>query len=288
MTTIEEFIFRLTYCKGLGIVGKWKMVQFAMKFQQMAFSAQEVVEIVGVNNYSQVIKESWQKLTPDFIQEQAAKQKFITFFSEDYPVLLKEIPHPPLILFYEGHIQRLQLPLLAVVGARDASSYGRRLVEQFVPGLVRENYGIISGLAKGIDSYSHHGTIQAEGYTIGVVGTGVDQCYPKEAFPIYSEMKENHLIISEYPKGTGAKKHHFPMRNRIIAGLCQGICVIEAKERSGSLITAQLALENGREVFAFPGDLLNGRSTGCHRLIQDGAKCVVTLADILEELPNFE
>ena len=288
MTTLEELLFKLTYCKGIGIIKKWQLVDFAVRFQRFDFTPNEVIEIIGATKYTPVVKESWRKMTKEFIQQKMNSQQFMTYFSPEYPVLLKQILQPPLLLFYQGNIDLLQLPLMAFVGARDATEYGRRIIERFVPKVVQKNYAIISGLAKGIDSYSHHAAIQAEGYTVGVIGTGVDRCYPREVFPIYSEMKENHLIISEYPEGTGAKKFHFPMRNRIIAGLCHGVCVIEAKERSGSLITAQLALDAGREVFAFPGEVISGRSNGCHRLIQYGAKCVVKAADIFDELPDFD
>lgn len=284
----EELLVKLAFCKGISISKKWEVVRYADSIQRYEFSAPELIQLLRLKKFAILFQESWQRLTPEDLAEKKKKQLFITYLDERYPSLLRTIPQPPLLLFYKGRLDLLQRPMIGFVGARDASDYGRRLVEYFVPKLVQENFTIVSGLAKGIDSYSHHATIQSEGYTIGVVGTGVDRCYPREVYPIYAEMGENHLILSEYPNGTEPKKYHFPMRNRIIAGICQGVCVIEAKERSGSLITAQLALESGREVFAFPGDVLNGRSTGCHRMIQDGAKCVITLQDILEELPSFE
>src|SRR5699024_8823103 len=139
----------------------------------------------------------------------------------------------------------------------------------------------------GVDRFSHELAIRSGGKTIGVVGCGLDICYPREVSDLFFEMKKNHLILSEYPLGTPIKRYHFPMRNRIIAGLSDGTCVVEAKERSGSLITAQLALEAGKEVFAVPGEILSGQSNGCHHLIQDGAKCVYRIEDILEELPQY-
>ena len=124
-------------------------------------------------------------------------------------------------------------------------------------------------------------------FTIGVLGNGLDVCYPAENRCLYEILQKEHLVITEYPLGTPPKKYHFPQRNRIIAGLCKGLCVVEAKARSGSLITAQQALEAGREVFAVPGEILSGRQDGCHSLIQDGAKCVYRPQDLLEELPEF-
>lgn len=283
----EMFVLKLIFTKGLGIVNQWKIMRIAETLGIYDFTPGEIGEIVGPSKFLGVIKTSWRELQPEKIRQLVGTQEVIFYHDLRYPRQLLELPQPPLALFYVGNFELLTHPMIGFVGARDATAYGKQIVENFIPQLVAENYAIVSGLAKGIDSYSHHSAIQAEGYTIAVVGCGVDICYPKEVFPIYSEMKENHLIVSEYPAGTTPKKHHFPMRNRIIAGLCQGLVVVEAKERSGSLITAQQALENGREVFAIPGEIISGRSNGCHRLIQDGAKCVITPQDILEELPLF-
>lgn len=287
MDTLEQLIRKLIFVKGLGITKKWRVIKTAVRVGIYDFTATEIIRIAGYSKYSGLVATSWKELTPERIAEAIGGQSLILYTDPGYPELLQKIPDPPLGLFYVGDRDLLQHPLIAFVGARDADDYGRKIVDAFVPSLVQENYTIISGLAKGIDSYSHHAAIQAEGHTIAVVGTGVDVCYPREVYPIYSEMRENQLIISEYPAGTTPKKYHFPMRNRIIAGLSTGLCVIEAKERSGSLITAQQALDYGREVFSFPGEVLSGRSNGCHRLIQDGAKCVIDLKDILEELPVF-
>ena len=244
---MEELVYKLIFCEGLGIVGKWRLIHFAMKFDYTDFNIDEVIKITNTSGNKGVLKESWQTLTTEWLQEKRNTQKSISFFSERYPESLKNIAQPPLALFYEGNIDFLEYPSIAMVGARLATPYASQVLYQFIPKLVLENLVIVSGLAKGVDR----------------------------------------LVLSEYPLGTPIKKHHFPMRNRIIAGLTQGTCVIEAKERSGSLITAQLALDNGKEVFAIPGEILSGQSSGCHRLIQDGAKCVYRMEDILEELPQY-
>lgn len=287
MDEVEELLYKLIYCEGLGIVGKWRLLHFAMKFDYTDFNIDEVIKITNTSGNKGALKESWQRLTTEWLQEKRNRQKSVSFFSERYPESLKNIAQPPLALFYEGNIDFLEYPSIAMVGARLATPYASQVLYQLIPKLVLENLVIVSGLAKGVDRLSHELAILAGGKTIGVIGCGLDRCYPKEVSDLFQEMKQKQLVLSEYPLGTPIKKHHFPMRNRIIAGLTQGTCVIEAKERSGSLITAQLALDNGKEVFAIPGEILSGQSSGCHRLIQDGAKCVYRMEDILEELPQY-
>lgn len=287
MDQVEELLYKLIYCEGLGIVGKWRLLHFAMKFEYTDFNIDEVIKITNTSGNKGVLKESWQRLTTEWLQEKRNRQKSVSFFSERYPESLKNIAQPPLALFYEGNIDFLEYPSIAMVGARLATPYASQVLYQLIPKLVLENLVIVSGLAKGVDRLSHELAILAGGKTIGVIGCGLDRCYPKEVSDLFQEMKQKQLVLSEYPLGTPIKKHHFPMRNRIIAGLTQGTCVIEAKERSGSLITAQLALDNGKEVFAIPGEILSGQSSGCHRLIQDGAKCVYRMEDILAELPQY-
>ena len=284
---MEELVYKLIFCEGLGIVGKWRLIHFAMKFDYTDFNIDEVIKITNTSGNKGVLKESWQRLTTEWLQEKHNTKKSISFFSERYPESLKNIAQPPLALFYEGNIDFLEYPSIAMVGARLATPDASQVLYQLIPKLVLENLVIVSGLAKGVDRLSHELAILAGGKTIGVIGCGLDRCYPKEVSDLFQEMKQKQLVLSEYPLGTPIKKHHFPMRNRIIAGLTQGTCVIEAKERSGSLITAQLALDNGKEVFAIPGEILSGQSSGCHRLIQDGAKCVYRMEDILEELPQY-
>lgn len=281
---IEELLLKLTYCEGIGIVGRWRVYQYACFYHYTEFSENEIIQVAQLKAPYGVFRESWRKLSSSWLAEKLQGQHFVTIESEDYPSALKPLPYPPLVLFYEGNLQWLDYPAIAFVGAREASFYAREVVQTFVPELVREKQVIISGLAKGVDTYSHQSTLVNNGKTIGVIGCGLDICYPKQNQFIFEKMKKEQLVLSEYPKGTSVKRHHFPLRNRIIAGLSQGTCVIEAKERSGSLITAQLALEYGREVYAVPGNILDHASDGCHRLIQDGAKCVYSVQDILEEI----
>jgi DNA processing protein len=210
--------------------------------------------------------------------------KWITIFDSNYPWDLRHIYAAPLVLFYKGDSSLLNSPSLAVVGARACTNYGIRAVRSLLPELIHDKWVIVSGLAKGLDTEAHNVAIQFKGKTIGVIGTGLDYCYPKENQELQYKMAKEHLVVTEYPLGVGPKRHHFPFRNRIIAGLSKGLLVIEAQERSGSLITARMALDNGREVFAVPGSIFNPCSVGCNQLIQLGAKSVLTTGDIMEEL----
>ncbi|MFS0643507.1 DNA-processing protein DprA [Siminovitchia sp. 179-K 8D1 HS] len=208
----------------------------------------------------------------------------ITYRDPEYPEQLKEIYDPPLVLFAMGDITLLKRPSLAVVGARKADDYARRSILLLLPPLLEKGIAIISGLAKGTDSIAHRQTIMMGGKTIGVLGGGFYHLYPPENKALAEEMKKNHLLLSEYPPIWKPKKWFFPMRNRIISGLAKGTVIIQAKIKSGSLITADLALEEGREVFAVPGPIDNPLSEGANRLIKQGAKLVSSGEDILEEL----
>ena len=284
---MEDLLLKLVYCEGLSIVGKWKVLKVALKLEYTKFSVEELVKITNYQGKKGILQTSWQGVQLEELKEKLSHQKALSFYSSDYPEALKNSHYPPLFLFYEGNINWLNYPSLAVVGARDATPYANQVLQRIVPRLVEKNQVIVSGLAKGVDRFSHELALRSGGKTIGVIGCGLDICYPREVSDLFLEMKQNHLVLSEYPLNTPIKRHHFPMRNRIIAGISDGTCVIEAKERSGSLITAQLALEAGKEVFAIPGEILSGQSNGCHHLIQDGAKCVYRMEDILEDLPKY-
>ena len=194
-----------------------------------------------------------------------------------------QIYNPPVLLFYQGDLQLLSKPKIAVVGARETTREGVRSVEKIIKELGNELV-VVSGLAKGIDATAHYASIRNGGKTIGVIGTGLDVSYPKSNQRLQAHIGEHHLILSEYGPGQAPLKFHFPERNRIIAGLCQAVIVAEARLRSGSLITCERAMEEGRDVFAIPGNILDEKSTGCHHLIQEGAKLVTSGQDILDEL----
>lgn len=204
-----------------------------------------------------------------------------------YPSQLLEIADPPPVLFVKGHPELLFDPQIAIVGSRNPSNMGIKLAEEFARALAEVGYVITSGMALGIDAASHHGALIANGKTIAVAGTGLDRVYPACHKQLATEIVEHGALVSEFPPGTLAKAGHFPRRNRIISGLCQGLLVVEAAQQSGSLITARMALEQNREVFAIPGSIHNPLARGCNALIRQGAKLVETVEDIFEELGQY-
>lgn len=201
-----------------------------------------------------------------------------------YPPLLAQIYQPPMLLFVKGDAEVLLRPGLAVVGSRAATSYGLKIAQNLSAQLAGQGLVVISGLALGIDTAAHRGVLAAGGATVAVLGSGLDVCYPKSNWRLAEEIASHGALVSEYTLGTPPDAFRFPARNRIICGLSRGVLVVEAAQRSGSLITARLALDEGREVFAIPGRVDSLKSAGAHRLLQEGAKLVGGIGDILEEL----
>jgi len=212
--------------------------------------------------------------------------KELKITNKDFPESLKHIPKVPERIFVRGNILKEDSVAVAIVGARKCSSYGKQAAYDFAYGLAKNGVTVVSGLALGIDGEAHKGALDAGGRTLAVLGTGIDDksIYPYAHKSLAERVLENGALISEYETGTPALPHQFPERNRIVSGLSVGVLVVEAKERSGSLITANLALEQGRDVFSVPGPIFSPGSKGTNRLIQQGAKLVLTPEDILEEL----
>lgn len=226
--------------------------------------------------------ERYKQIDDDFLKKSFEEFPSFSILDDIYPWDLSEIYNPPALLFYQGNIDLLELPKVAVVGSRDSSKLGNQSVQKIIKELNNELI-IVSGLARGIDTAAHMAALQNGGKTIAVIGTGLDVFYPKANKKLQSYIGKNHLVLSEYGPGEQPLKFHFPERNRIIAGLCRGVIVAEAKMRSGSLITCERAMEEGRDVFAIPGSILDGKSDGCHHLIQEGAKCIMSGSDVLSE-----
>ena len=226
--------------------------------------------------------ERYKQIDDDFLKKSFEEFPSFSILDEIYPWDLSEIYNPPALFFYQGNIDLLELPKVAVVGSRDSSKLGNQSVQKIIKELNNELI-IVSGLARGIDTAAHMAALQNGGKTIAVIGTGLDVFYPKANKKLQSYIGKNHLVLSEYGPGEQPLKFHFPERNRIIAGLCRGVIVAEAKMRSGSLITCERAMEEGRDVFAIPGSILDGKSDGCHHLIQEGAKCIMSGSDVLSE-----
>jgi DNA processing protein len=210
--------------------------------------------------------------------------QIVTLGDERYPASLLTTDDPPMVLYIKGRVDLLQTPALAIVGSRNATSDGIVNAMRFAEHLSRQGVTIVSGLALGIDAAAHQGALNGPASTVAVIGTGADIVYPAKNRDLAHRIAESGCIVSEYPLGTGAMQSNFPRRNRIISGLSRGVLVVEAALASGTLITARLATEQGRDVFAIPGSIHSPLSKGCHRLIKQGAKLVESAEDILEEL----
>lgn len=222
-----------------------------------------------------------------YSQLAANKIEVVTPVESGYPSILKELDDYPLALYFKGNLDCLKQPMIAMVGSRKCSEYGRKMATRFAE-LLSPYFTVVSGMAEGIDTAAHHGAISAHSATISVMGTGLDQIFPSKNSPLFHQIVACGLAISEYPPEVGIQSNRFPQRNRLIAGLSQGAVVIEAAGRSGALITARLAAEQGREIFVIPGQIDTPYSIGSHQLIQDGAKLVTCLPDILREFAHLE
>lgn len=211
----------------------------------------------------------------------------ITMLSSEYPDKLRNIYDPPFMLYYKGKPLDYKKKIISIVGARDCSIYGSEIAKYLAGALAKEDIIIISGLARGIDTYAHRGALLQQGITYGIMGCGIDICYPRENINLYMDMQIKGGIISEYEPGRKPLAYHFPMRNRIISALSDGILVIEARKKSGSLITVDMGLEQGKNIYAVPGRITDKLSEGCNNLIKMGAKVVTSPIDILEDFQEF-
>jgi len=211
--------------------------------------------------------------------------RIVTLHSPEYPCLLLQTPDPPPFLYVKGELRRSETAI-AIVGSRRASGYGISTTENMARGLARHGITVVSGMARGVDTAAHRGALAEGGRSIGVLGCGIDVVYPAENRKLFSDMASRGALVSEFSMGAQPLPENFPRRNRIISGLCSGVLVVEAAEGSGSLITAQCALEQGRDIFAIPGNIHSMNSRGANRLIKQGAKLVERVEDILEEMSD--
>lgn len=217
------------------------------------------------------------------IAKSKISSKYITILDDEYPYYLKQITKPPFVLFYYGDISLLRdlTKNLSVIGSRDNTEYGYSIAQELIPKLCKY-FNIVSGMAQGIDRLAHYFAMKNGGKTIAVLGSGVDYCFPSRNCDIYEDMKKNHLILSEYPNNTPPDRSHFPIRNRIIAGLSGGTLIIESKLRSGTMITANYALTFGKEVMCVPA--MANKDSGCNYLIKYGATLIETADDVIYQL----
>jgi len=281
------------YWVGFNIIpgiGRVKLTQLENYFGRLADAWKATpaeLKHSGLDNSSIHAVTSWRpKISLEAEMEKLDRYgiKVLTFRDPDYPSRLKEIYDYPLIIYVRGSLLPQDEWCLAVVGTRRATVYGRQVTEEIVADLARSRITIVSGLAKGIDSIAHHSALDAGGRSIAVFACGLDIVYPGENANLARSIIQQGALISEYPLGTRPKADNFPRRNRIMSGLSLGVLVVEAGETSGAMITARLALEQNREVFAIPGSILSPASRGTNHLIQEGAKLARDYTDILEEL----
>ena len=236
----------------------------------------------GGRNYRPAVQS---KIEDEVAATKNARAKYLFHDSAEYPALLRQLESAPPILTWRGDLSLARRPCIAMVGARNASAASIKLSREFARGLAEEGFSVVSGLARGIDGAAHEGAMPS---TIGVIASGIEIAYPPQHAELQEQIASEGLLLAEQPPGTEPRGSHFPSRNRIIAGLAAGTLVIEAALKSGSLITARLAGEAGREVMAIPGSPLDARSTGCNSLIREGAILVQSVADVVELLSNFE
>ena len=243
----------------------------------------------GLNNrqLKSLSAPDWAGAEKDLRWQEQEQAHICVLSDKNYPALLRQIPDPPPVLYLFGNHEVVNFQQIAIVGSRTPTPMGRETAHEFGAHLAALGLVVTSGLAHGIDAAAHRGAVSVGGMSIAVTGTGLDRVYPARHRDLAHEIAETGLLISEFPLGSPPRPGNFPRRNRIISGLSRGVLVVEAALQSGSLITARLALEQGREVFAVPGSIHNALAKGCNTLIRQGAKLVETAQDILEEFPDF-
>lgn len=288
MNTDVPFLVALSSAPGIGPKKTQVLLEFFKSAQEVwDANKKDLEKILGPKDFNQFI-EYREKTDVETNFSLLSKQgiKVLTILEDSYPSSLREISSPPPVIYYKGDLlSTLEHPCIAVVGTRLVSSYGRQVTEQLVEGLVAAGFTIVSGLARGVDAVAHRTAVDNHGFTVAVLGGGLNRVYPVENIKLATDIVSGSgSVISEFPPHQPPIPSNFPARNRIISGLCIGVLVTEAAEDSGSLITADFALEQGREVFAVPGPITSKLSKGPSRLLKMGAKLVSGVEDILEEL----
>ncbi|WP_447964009.1 DNA-processing protein DprA [Nitrospira sp. Ecomares 2.1] len=296
MTSPLQGWLELLAVKGLGPVTYTRLINRFGSPEAIRSSTAHTLESIGEISPS-LARALHQPISTD-TQNQIAKElqavqdgrfSILTLMDALYPPRLKTITDPPPLLWYTGQLQDRDQQALAIVGSRKGSHIGRTFTRQLSGDLAALGFTIVSGMARGIDAAAHEGALATSGRTLAVLGCGIDQTYPPEHDPLRQRIEQHGAVLSEFPMGTPPHSYHFPQRNRIISGLSLGVIVTEATSRSGSLITARMALDQNREVFAVPGNVTNSLTRGPHRLIKEGAKLVENSLDVVEEiLPMLE
>ncbi len=287
----------LFHLPGVGPTRYYKLIEWFGSAAAVISGDRKLIQAAGVNaqsiklldDYARSGLNSWlgKCVTRDLEWLSQPSNDLVLIDDDDYPPLLKHIHNPPPILFIRGIRERINDPQLAMVGSRNPSIDGKENAYRFAKALVNVGLTVTSGMALGVDASAHQGAIEGQGCTVAVVGTGADIIYPARHRGLAEKILERGVIVSEFPLGTQPQPANFPRRNRIISALSLGVLVVEASPRSGSLITAHCALEQGREVYAIPGSIHNPMARGCHQLIKQGAKLIESSEDIFEELSSL-
>lgn len=269
-----EFLLKLKLQKGIGYL---KLLTIA---KQMNSEQKIEIDDLKEMELSEQLLEACLKVFRDENLDRLVRQIYcqcdvIGFFDDEYPEKLRQIYQPPLILFVQGNVSLLSKEIVSIVGSRYPTNYSKEVMEKLVPNLIEQNIVIASGLAKGVDALAHQTTLNNQGQTIAVIGNGLNYSYPRQNTGLQNQIKQKGLIISEYLPDTPPRPYRFPERNRILAGLSKSVIVTEAKEKSGSLITANLALQENRDIYAVPGAITSELSAGPNQLIEAGATPIV-------------
>lgn len=278
---------RLSLLPGLGPTGLWRLIhRFGSPAEVLKQPLDRLQKVKGMQARQlagfQSVRECGEQAKYQLENIDKAGGQILSWDDIDYPDLLRQIPDPPPVLYALGNTSLLTNCCVAMVGSRSATTYGRRIAASFAEKLSAAKVTVVSGLALGVDSEAHAGALPETGSTVAVLGCGLDVVYPKQNRQLFAKIRERGLVLSEYPLGTRPEGFRFPARNRIIAGLSRGVVVVEAARKSGSLITAQLGLDFGREIFAVPGQVDSYKSEGAHWLIQQGAQLVITPEDVID------
>jgi len=284
----KRYFLALNRISHIGPRTVMKLLSFWPQLEELFRLSPEQMEQAGLPvKMAQAIHQfQWSDYDADLLWEQTSSNRYLlTWDDPGYPALLKEIHDPPIALYAQGNLAAFQQPTLAMVGTRNPSITGGETAYRFAAELAAQQITVVSGLAQGIDTQAHRGCLTVEsGRTIAVMATGIDRVYPLQNRKLAEQIQASGLIITEFPLKSAPASGHFPRRNRIISGLSLATLVIEAATKSGSLITARMALEQNRDVFAVPGSIHNPQSRGCHYLLQQGAKLITSTQDILDEL----
>jgi len=288
----KESLLLLNTVTGIGSIKLKRLLDYFGNAREILSVSKS--QLKNINGISEKIANEISKASSDKLKEELSLAKkhgvdILTINDKDYPVRLKEISDPPIVLYVKGKVLSEDQMSIAIVGSRRASYYGLSTAEKFAQELSNLGITVVSGMARGIDSAAHRGALKSKSRTISVLGSGLAEIYPPENKKLFDEISQNGAVISEFPMKAKPLAHNFPRRNRIISGLSLGVIVVEAAKNSGALITADFALEQGREVFAIPGKVDSTTSFGTNRLIKQGAKLVNCVEDIIEELkPQLE